>query len=369
METASGLILNNLQLSCARAPLFPRRYVGTATGSSLPSASAFSGKSKIPGKCLRLRGLTAFSSPLDREDLNPSDELAVILEVDGVMIDAYRSCNRQAFNVAFQKLGLDCANWPEPVYSDLLRKGAGDEERMLTLYFNRIGWPTSLPTSEKGNFVKSVMREKKNAMGELLMSESLPLRSGIKEFIDNACKEGMPVVIVTAYFKSGDKVARSIVEKLGQERVLNVKVIGNDEVEQSLYGQLVLGKGVSSSLEDQLVKEAKKAASAEKQRVAEEVASMLKLSVELDASSSESFEKIVVALRAAAEYAGLPVDNCVLVAGSQSGVAAAKMIGMSCIVMRSSLTSRGEFPSAKAVMDGFGGADLTIQKLRNKLKS
>lgn len=34
-----------------------------------------------------------------------------------------------------------------------------------------------------------------------------------------------------------------------------------------------------------------------------------------------------------------------------------------------SLTARGEFPSAKGVMDGFGGADLTIPKLRNKIKS
>lgn len=46
---------------------------------------------------------------------------------------------------------------------------------------------------------------------------------------------------------------------LGEERLSNVKVIGDNEVEQSMYGQLVLGKGVSSSLEEQLVKEVKKA--------------------------------------------------------------------------------------------------------------
>lgn len=97
-------------------------------------------------------------------------------------------------------------------------------------------------------------------------------------------------------------------------------MVGNDEVEQSFYGQLVLGKGVSSSLDEQLAKEARKAgrlptwswlgnifhfyhvfqgkacvlkgyilspASAEKQRIAEEVASMLKLSVDIDTSSPE----------------------------------------------------------------------------------
>lgn len=52
---------------------------------------------------------------------------------------------------------------------------------------------------------------------------------------------------------------RSVVEMLGQERLPNVKVIGDNEVEQSMYGQLVLGKGVSSSLEEQLAKEVKKA--------------------------------------------------------------------------------------------------------------
>lgn len=52
---------------------------------------------------------------------------------------------------------------------------------------------------------------------------------------------------------------RSIVEMLGEERLPNVKVIGDNEVEESMYGQLVLGKGVSSSLEEQLVKEVKKA--------------------------------------------------------------------------------------------------------------
>lgn len=33
-----------------------------------------------------------------------------------------------------------------------------------------------------------------------------------------------------------------------------------------------------------------------------------------------------------------------------------------------SLTSRAEFPLADATMDGFGGADLTISKLRNLCK-
>ncbi|PWA44825.1 Mog1/PsbP, alpha/beta/alpha sandwich [Artemisia annua] len=58
--------------------------------------------------------------------------------------------------------------------------------------------------------------------------------------------------------------------------------------------------------------------------------------------------KIVTALRAGTEYAEVPVPNCVLVAGSLPGVAAAEQIGMPCVVLRSRLTSRAEFPSANA---------------------
>ncbi|KOM53191.1 hypothetical protein LR48_Vigan09g185000 [Vigna angularis] len=179
--------------------------------------------SKFPAKSSSR--LTVFSASSADHRHSTSQDLAVLLEVDGVLMDAHRVGNRIAFNKAFERLGLDCANWTEPVYSDL------------------------------------------------------------SKFIDDAYNEGIPVVILTAYSKSGDNIA--------------------------------------------------------------------------------GLAKIVAALRAGAEYAGLPVCNCVLVAGSQSGVSGATQVGMPSVVLRSSLTSRAEFPLANATVDGFGGADLTISKLRN----
>ncbi|KAJ6374665.1 hypothetical protein OIU78_030206 [Salix suchowensis] len=132
----------------------------------LPFSSTFLRSYTFSGKFVQQTLFTAFCSTPSSSKQNPSPEFAVLLEVDGVLIDAYRLGNRQAFNVAFQKLGLDCANWTQPIYQDLVRKSDGDEERMLVLFFNRIGWPTSLPTSEKGAFVKSLLREKKNAFDE-----------------------------------------------------------------------------------------------------------------------------------------------------------------------------------------------------------
>ncbi|XP_021724796.1 uncharacterized protein LOC110692116 isoform X1 [Chenopodium quinoa] len=318
---------------------------------------------------LRLKGrfsqrLVSYNSLQNSADDASSHRIAVLLEVDGVLIDAYRSGNRQAFNVAFQKLGLDCAKWTEPIYSDLSRKGVGDEEKMLALYFNRIGWPTSLPTSDKDTFMKSVLQEKKKALAEFMSSKNTPLRPGVEKFIDDACDEGICVVILTASSKFGEETARAIVEKLGPGRMLKVKVIGKKEIEESLYGQFILGLGKFSGLDEELANEASKAVAAEKKRIVEEVASMLKLRVDINTGTPESLREVAAALRAGAENAEAPVCNCVLVAGSQPLIAAAESTGMPCIVLRNSLTYRAEFPSAVAVMDGFGDADLTVPKLR-----
>ncbi|KAI7728187.1 hypothetical protein M8C21_006359 [Ambrosia artemisiifolia] len=314
----------------------------------------------------KLNAASNVSSGSGSDDSNKSikQQLAVLLEVEGVLVDVHRECHREAFNLAFKNMGLDCANWTEPIYLDLVRKCFGGEQEMLTLYFNKIGWPTSLPTNEKGGFIKRVLQDKQKALEDLVKSKSLPLRPGAEEFIDEAHNEGVPVIVLAAYSRNGENVARPIIEGLGEDRTSKMKIVGEAEVKQSFYGQLVLGKGVASSLDEQLLNEARKAASTEKQKIAKEVASVLKLSVDLDTTSSESMQKIVAALRAGAEYAEVPVPNCVLVAGSLPGVAAAEQIGMPCVVLRSKLTSRAEFPSAKAVLDSFGAPDLTISRLR-----
>ncbi|GAB2213973.1 hypothetical protein Droror1_Dr00018302 [Drosera rotundifolia] len=297
----------------------------------------------------------------------PPQQLAVLMEIDGVLIDVHRTGNCRAFNVAFQKLGLDCANWTGPIYSDLFRKSSGDEERMLVLFFNRIGWPTYLPTSEKENFMKSVLSEKKAALGDLLKSQSLPLRPGVEKFIDDACSEKIPVVVLVASSELGEETARATVQKLGHERVSKLKIVGNEEVEKSLFNQFSLDNASFSGLGEELAAEANKAVASEKLRVAEEVASILKLRVDLDAASAESMQKIITTLRAGAEYAGVPARSSALVAGTHTAVAAADRIGMPCIVLQSSLTSTATFPSAKAVMDGFGDVGLTVSRLGRKL--
>ncbi|XP_022681250.1 CBBY-like protein isoform X3 [Setaria italica] len=280
----------------AKAPASVPTSSAASASPPLRAAVAPSSGRRLPAPPLRC------SSSSSETSVPPS--IGLLVEVEGVLADVYRFGNRQAFNVAFQSLGLDCANWTEPIYTDLVRcvlsslassitcpaspstLARGDEERMLALFFDRIGWPTSLPTSEKGSFMKSVLREKLKALEEFSASGSLPLRPGVETFIDDALSQGIPVAILAAYGRNGENISRSIVKKLGPERTSKIKIVGKDEVEGSFYGQLVLGKGVTSSLDEQLIREAQKAASAEKQRIAEEVASILKLSVDITVSES-----------------------------------------------------------------------------------
>ncbi|RXH98800.1 hypothetical protein DVH24_011125 [Malus domestica] len=218
MDAASCSVLRAQPFSSA---VFPPSNNPTARFFALPKndpnlvpsfSSTFPRNSTFPGKCLHFDRFAVFSWLSGAQDQNPSQELAVLLEVDG--------------------------------------KSAGDEEKM------------------------------KMAMDECLMSENLTLRPGVEEFVDDAYKKGIPVVVLTTYSKSGDQIARSIVEKLGEESISKLKIVGDKEVEQSLYTQLVNDTRLSSGVDEQLAKEAIKA-------------------------------------------------------GSQSGVAGAERVGMPCVVLRS----------------------------------
>ncbi|KAM1138332.1 hypothetical protein ACFX14_036115 [Malus domestica] len=118
MDAASCSILRAQPFSStARFFAFPENNPNLVPSFS----STFPRNSTFPGKCLHFDRFAALSSLSSAQDENPSQELAVLLEVDGVLMDAYRLGNRQTFNAAFKKLGLDCASWTEPVYLDLLR--------------------------------------------------------------------------------------------------------------------------------------------------------------------------------------------------------------------------------------------------------
>ncbi|CAM6094884.1 unnamed protein product [Calypogeia fissa] len=305
-------------------------------------------------------------------DIRPGSSrtsIAVLMEVEGVLADVHRYGHRQAFNLAFEELGLDCAQWTEAVFADLMRfyslkKVCCSRFYVFTKVLLRkaIGWPSTLPTNEQAAFIKKVLQVKSRALEKLAGSTSIPLRPGLDKFVDEVLDAEVPLIVLTAYYKGGEQFARLLVDQLG-ERSRKIMFVGKAEVENSSYGQLVFGEGASSSLDEQLAVAASRAVAAEKQRLAEEVASLLKLSVEIDTSFTQISKKSIATLRAGAEVAGVDVDHCILLASGLSGSQAASQIDMPCVVVRSSLTARAEFPAAKAALDGYGPGSTTLPRL------
>ena len=94
--------------------------------------------------------------------------------------------------------------------------------------------------------------------------------------------------MVSAYVKCGENVGQALATRLRVEGGLEREVVVVDEaaVENSAYGQVVLGQGTMGSLDEMLAAQVAEAVAAERQRVAGEVASQLNVSVDLDSVST-----------------------------------------------------------------------------------
>lgn len=66
---------------------------------------------------------------------------------------------------------------PMQVYNDLLRVGDGSGEGMVCSYFNTIGWPATLATSDQTGFITNVLSRKAKRVSALVQA-GLTLRAG-----------------------------------------------------------------------------------------------------------------------------------------------------------------------------------------------
>ncbi|CAN6971872.1 unnamed protein product, partial [Brassica rapa subsp. trilocularis] len=82
---------------------------------------------------------------------------------------------------AFKKLGVECANWPEQVHSDI--KGAADEEKNVAFVYCSTHTLNMMLFSATYILLQlQLVCCQQNAIGEFLMSKSLPLIYGLQDF-------------------------------------------------------------------------------------------------------------------------------------------------------------------------------------------
>lgn len=115
---------------------------------------------------------------------------AVILDVDGTLVDSERDGHRVAFNRAFEELGLT-DRWDEERYGRLLAVSGG--RRRLRHYFVGRGHP-----EEQADDLAALVHEHKTRLfRDMVTDGEIPPRPGVSRLLDELTDAGIPLVIAT----------------------------------------------------------------------------------------------------------------------------------------------------------------------------
>ncbi|MCA1373695.1 MULTISPECIES: HAD family hydrolase [unclassified Bradyrhizobium] len=114
---------------------------------------------------------------------------ALIFDVDGTLAET-EELHRQAFNLAFARLGLDW-QWDRAVYKDLLRV-TGGKERMRAHHKRLV---TAPPLSDME--IEELHRIKTKHYAELVETGCCPLRPGVTDLLTAAKARGQRLAIAT----------------------------------------------------------------------------------------------------------------------------------------------------------------------------
>jgi len=126
-------------------------------------------------------------------DLEMSELVALLFDVDGTLADTERDGHRVAFNRAFADAGLDW-EWSAELYGKLLAVTGGKER--IRYYLDNFNTEFQHPEDLDG-FIAELHKAKTAHYVELLRGGAIPLRSGVKRLIDEARGAGMRLAVVT----------------------------------------------------------------------------------------------------------------------------------------------------------------------------
>jgi HAD superfamily hydrolase (TIGR01509 family) len=129
---------------------------------------------------------------------------ALFFDQDGVIIDTERDGHRVAFNETFKEMGFD-AYWDEEYYHELLQIGGGKER--MKHYFAGRGFGRPVAPEEEDALIQEMHKRKTARFVELIESGSLPLRPGVRRFMEEAMDAGVALGICTT---SNERAAQAI---------------------------------------------------------------------------------------------------------------------------------------------------------------
>jgi HAD superfamily hydrolase (TIGR01509 family) len=127
---------------------------------------------------------------------------AILWDVDGTLAETERDGHLEAFNQAFEGLGLPW-RWSEQRYAELLAV-AGGRERLLHYMQCRGGAPTH--PQERQALADRVHQLKNALYARIVAGGHLPLREGVRELLDDCESARVRMGIVTTTSRANVEV-------------------------------------------------------------------------------------------------------------------------------------------------------------------
>ncbi|MGH8974091.1 MAG: HAD-IA family hydrolase [Acidimicrobiia bacterium] len=147
---------------------------------------------------------------------------AVILDVDGTLVDSERDGHRVAFNAAFAEFGLPW-RWEVEEYGRLLAVTGGQSR--LHAYLEEQG----VADAERAELVPRLHRRKTEVFLELVAAGEVPARPGVGRFLDEAAGAGLRLAVATTGSLAW---VEPLLERLfGPDRFETV--VGGDDVKET----------------------------------------------------------------------------------------------------------------------------------------
>ena len=115
---------------------------------------------------------------------------AVVLDVDGTLVDSERDGHRVAFNRAFEEAGLD-DRWDVEKYGELLAVTGG--KNRLNAYFEEQG----MPEDEREELASRLHERKTEIFTEMAAGGEIEARPGVEEFLDELDEAGVRLAVAT----------------------------------------------------------------------------------------------------------------------------------------------------------------------------
>lgn len=146
---------------------------------------------------------------------------AVLFDQDGVIIDTERDGHRVSFNMTFKEFGYNF-EWGVDDYHQLLQI-AGGKERMKH-YLHTQGFGAPVKPEEEEDLIKRLHKRKTALFVELIASGALPLRPGIKRFMQEAMAAGLKIGVCTT---SNEEAAKTLTTQILKDIKFEIVLAGD----------------------------------------------------------------------------------------------------------------------------------------------